>query len=269
MEESGQQNPVNECCVSGYIHQGEPKGVDSQLDGMDCYISGSEGGDTALLILTDVFGQKFVNVRLVADTLADKLGIPAYVPDIVLNDPMPLSVLGMMDEQTGFFNQFIRAVKLTFSLPKLAYWMSTHSPAKVTPVVQSFILATQQKGYTKIAVAGFCFGGLHAVTSVGPVSETVKCIVSTHPAKWNHPHDLEQVKCPLLVQFPSKDFQWSSSDMLSVKEMLNTRTNNSRVSTYDGVEHGWAIRANPNNQKAMKAQQDALKEAVDFVKERL
>lgn len=35
--------------------------------------------------------------------------------------------------------------------------------------------------------------------------------------------------------------------MLSVKEMLNARTNNSRVTTYDGVEHGWAIRANPNN----------------------
>src|SRR5271163_1481807 len=51
---------VSECCISGHLHDGKPKGAISVIEGLKCYITGPESGnkDKAILFITDIFGYK-------------------------------------------------------------------------------------------------------------------------------------------------------------------------------------------------------------------
>jgi len=49
---------VSECCISGHLHDGTPKGAVSVVEGMKCYIATPESGnkDKAIFFITDFFG---------------------------------------------------------------------------------------------------------------------------------------------------------------------------------------------------------------------
>jgi hypothetical protein len=52
------QQTLQSCCISGHIHDGEPKGAVSKIAGMECYVAEPEGGkkDKTILFIPDVFG---------------------------------------------------------------------------------------------------------------------------------------------------------------------------------------------------------------------
>ena len=54
-------------CFSGFVHDGAPTGSDTTLGSLPAYLAAPPSGVSpkgVLLILTDVFGHRFVNVRL-------------------------------------------------------------------------------------------------------------------------------------------------------------------------------------------------------------
>ncbi|KAJ6143546.1 hypothetical protein N7471_002999 [Penicillium samsonianum] len=64
-------NPPAACCAVGVKHQGETKGQIQQISNVEVYIPHPERATKrAIVLLTDVFGHRFVNTQLIVDQLA-------------------------------------------------------------------------------------------------------------------------------------------------------------------------------------------------------
>lgn len=72
---------MNACCVKGYRWDAEPNGHETQLAGRGCYVTGGNS-DIAVLVVHDLCGWKFPNIRVLADHYAEELGATVYVPDL-------------------------------------------------------------------------------------------------------------------------------------------------------------------------------------------
>lgn len=59
-------NPPGRCCSVGVKHEGEAKGQLKEQNGISTYYAYPEDKSTenAILILTDVIGEKFINPQL-------------------------------------------------------------------------------------------------------------------------------------------------------------------------------------------------------------
>ena len=73
-------------CCSGSAHPGIPKGVTGSLHDLPTYIAEpSNGGQVKAIVvmLPDAFGWEFVNLRLLADTFAERLGVRCLLPEFM------------------------------------------------------------------------------------------------------------------------------------------------------------------------------------------
>jgi dienelactone hydrolase len=73
-------------CISGHVHTGTPKGCVTKLYGLDVYVT--EPGQERpvkgiIIIIPDVFGWEFVNIRILADHYAEKGSYKVYLPDFM------------------------------------------------------------------------------------------------------------------------------------------------------------------------------------------
>ena len=69
------QQSLQPCCISGHLHDGQPKGQVSKIAGMDCYIAAPETGkkDKTILIIADVFGYQLPVCWEVEMSLNDRM----------------------------------------------------------------------------------------------------------------------------------------------------------------------------------------------------
>lgn len=73
-------------CCSGNTHSGEPKGVTGTLHGLPTYIAEPPNGTKikgVVVIVPDAFGWEFVNLRLLSDVFAERLGVRCLLPDFM------------------------------------------------------------------------------------------------------------------------------------------------------------------------------------------
>lgn len=73
-------------CCSGHTHPGEPRGITGTLHGLPSYITEPpENGEVKAIVvmIPDAFGWEFVNLRLLADTLAERLGVRCLLPEFM------------------------------------------------------------------------------------------------------------------------------------------------------------------------------------------
>jgi dienelactone hydrolase len=70
-----------ENCKTGFKWNGETTGKESTLGKTNAYVAG-DSKDAAVLILTDIFGWKLPNIRLIADHFAKEAQATVYVPDL-------------------------------------------------------------------------------------------------------------------------------------------------------------------------------------------
>lgn len=63
---------IKECCVSGHLHDGKPKGAVTEIAGLKTYVTFPENGNKnkAILFITDIFGYQ-LPVTLQNATLID------------------------------------------------------------------------------------------------------------------------------------------------------------------------------------------------------
>lgn len=108
---------------------------------VEVYISHPERATKrAIMLLTDVFGHRFVNAQLIADQLAAN-GFLVVMPDLFHGDPV------LLDRPAGF---------------NLMAWMNGppgHLPDRVDPVVRAVLEEMKAKmGCERIGAVGYCFG---------------------------------------------------------------------------------------------------------------
>jgi dienelactone hydrolase len=70
-----------ENCKKGFKWDGASVGKETTLNNASAYVTG-DSKEAAILIVTDIFGWKLPNIRIIADHYAKEANATVYVPDM-------------------------------------------------------------------------------------------------------------------------------------------------------------------------------------------
>jgi dienelactone hydrolase len=256
---------MSACCLSGSIHNGTPTGKEDKIGGLDVYISLPESGQRSksVVILTDIFGWKFPNVRLLADNYA-KAGFAVYIPDLHQGDSLPEEFLQTVEpplakkKSDSMVEKTKQMAIVTATLPP---WLIKHREGVTLPLLKQFLSAVQTIPSTgKVGTLGFCWGGRYAVlTAHGDVDAAVAC----HPSLLAIPGDLEKITKPVSLAVGTEDSLLDVESVKKIQDVLGKLDHvPHEIQTYEDQVHGFALRSDWGSEKDKKAMDDAEKQGI-------
>ncbi|KAJ1566835.1 hypothetical protein HK405_008230 [Cladochytrium tenue] len=266
------------CCLSGSVwDEGEPTGRLEKIGGVDCYVAASSNPESTdyIMILTDVFGIKLINTRLVADRFASK-GYQVVVPDILAGDEAdPDEMEELMEPTKGLIHGVVKTVKTLAFLPRYLTWRRRHGDDTTLPVI-SAVAAELRAAPTaagpaarRIAAVGYCFGGRPAVILSVAGDPAFDAFAVAHPSGLKLPEDLDAVALPGLFCLAEDDMALPPPKAAQVKAAFADAGRRAgkpavEVKDYAGTRHGYAVRAKLSDEVARKARDQTLEDMVAF-----
>ncbi|KAK5078697.1 hypothetical protein LTR51_000887 [Lithohypha guttulata] len=240
-------NPPGSCCYKGVQHEGETIGRFEHMDDVEVYISETSDKSTehGILIITDVIGHRFKNVQLVADTFA-KNGYFVYMPDLFNGNPIPLN---RPDD---------------FDFPK---WLSNYGTGVEDPIMEKSIKTMREKyGVKRVGAVGYCFGGKYVVRFLKPGQIDVG--YSAHPS-FVQEDELKGIKGPFAISAAETDHIFPTEKRHRSEEILKEVGQPYQINLYSGVEHGFAVRGDPEKREVQYAKESAFLQALQWFEEHL
>jgi dienelactone hydrolase len=245
-------------CFSGSLHEGKPVGSDVSLPGdVPAYYSGPPASSTkVIMILSDVFGHTFINVRLLADTYAAR-GFHVFVPDILGGSPIPPESLNVLDEAptsglTYVFNGF-RMFGAVMSSGIIS-WMGAHGAAVTAQRVEAALAAVRARagelGAPRLGAIGFCFGAPSALKLAA--ARKVDAYAVAHPSNVAVPGDLAPLAASGVKGFfalAETDAAFPASAVAAARKLL---AGAARFETYAKQHHGFAVRGGAHSVEARR-----------------
>jgi len=238
-------HPPARCCTVGVKHEGEPQGIYKTLNETDTYIAtpSTPHPKIALLYLTDVIGNHWPNPCLIADQFAAN-GYPTYIPDILHNDPMPLT------PPAGY---------------SYADWLKNHTVDITEPVVKKAIEWLKgEGGYKKIGVVGYCYGAKYAIRALGDGGADVGFV--GHPA-FVDKEEVEAIKGPLSIAAAEIEQVFPAEKRYETEKLLVATKLPYQITLYGGVKHGFAVKADLSDKRQKFANEQAFYQAVQWFDE--
>lgn len=154
-------------------------------------------------------------------------------------------------------------------------------PAKAEPRVMDFfkaIRANEAKDLP-VATAGFCWGAYFVTrlcwdqTKSDDGKRLVDCGFVAHPSSLKYPGDMEMIVLPYSCAAAEHDMQMSPANAQQTKDVLTAKTAKTKDQgvehefvMYDGVHHGFAVRADEDEQNEADAGKKAEAQAVNWFK---
>jgi dienelactone hydrolase len=143
------------------------------------------------------------------------------------------------------------------------------------PIVTKFLKDLREDKNTTIPVgiAGFCWGGLHAIKLTHNITEIktesgrplADAFFAAHPSSVNVPQDIGAVKQNLSIAIGDDDGVMVIKQVQEAKTILNAKNDiDSEVIIYPGAKHGYSIRASraiPDSKETKQAE-EAEKQAI-------
>ncbi|TEB30675.1 alpha/beta-hydrolase [Coprinellus micaceus] len=253
-------------CAEGCILPGDPKGaIQSGFAG--AYLATPSNGPTeskrAVLLLTDVFGLPNKNCKLIADEVAEKLQCHVWIPDYFDGQP-PFALDGMNmptrpDEPvtTWMWLQFF----VWRVLPRLKNLLWTNRASAVDARVTSFIaLLKEKKGYEKLGIFGYCFGGTTAIRFAA--TDLIQSVVICHPGPFSLPQ-IQAIRVPASWVCAEVDAFMPDALKLQSEAELASRKDTDKFVEYEfvdykGTTHGFAIRPDIRYPDIVEAQKRSV-----------
>ncbi|KAI8814158.1 dienelactone hydrolase [Cladochytrium replicatum] len=265
MSEEPAQGVVGECCVTGYLDVGTPKGAEITVAGFPTYLAkaGSEPTKHAILFFSDAFGYSFNNARLVADFYADN-GFDVYLPDLHDGKSLAPTLQDMSDASTSITGSVTKAFRIAGSLPGAILFMSKHGKETVLPKIDAIIkeLRSEKFGVEKIAAAGFCWGGpFSAMVAAGKV----EVAMIAHPAPMAAAI-CKSISVPTIWNLAEGDYTFPKSSEDAARKALAERNMQFEMTVYKDVKHGFLIRGDPHSKVSAEAKKDAHANTLAFFK---
>lgn len=214
-------NPPGACCFKGFYHEGEPRGVHEDISEIDTYISSNGSSDRAIVILTDVFGNKLNNTRLIADQLGDA-GYKTYIPDILFGDHIE-----KLDGSVNFEE-----------------WKAKHNKFVTKGIVEKFLRGLKKERSPKfIGLIGYCFGAKYAVQQVHATEGLADVCAIAHPSFV----DIEEIEAigknkPILISAGEEDYIFPSDLRHQTETKLAEKGIRYQLDLFSGAPHGFAVR---------------------------
>jgi dienelactone hydrolase len=244
-------------------HEGAVKlvagGGETTLGGLPAYLAAlpksnataAAAPKSAIVLYSDIYGYRGNGTRLWADRLAS-LGYVAVVPDFFQGRsaaPGPTQA-----EDRAFI----------IALPK----------SNVTRQAGSVISDLKKKypSIRKVAAYGFCWGGRYAavVAGSGAGPAAADAAVSYHAALIA-PDEFAAITRPVLFVNAAGDPMFNATIAAEAEKAAARNAKASprvevALKSYDGVKHGFAVRAMPNDTVAVAAAESAFQDGLAFLK---
>lgn len=134
-------------------------------------------------------------------------------------------------------------------------------------------LRKDQSAAIPVGIAGFCWGGLHAIKLSHNTAETTlesgqplaDAIFAAHPSNVNVPQDISDIKLNLSIAVGDNDGVMGIEQIQEAEKILAGKTDvDTEVIIYPGAKHGFAIRASraKPDSKETKQAEEAEKQAI-------
>ncbi|KAI8814156.1 dienelactone hydrolase [Cladochytrium replicatum] len=263
------EGAARECCVSGYLESGTSKGEEILVAGLPTYWAraGVEPSKHVILFLTDVFGFRFNNSRLVADMYAEN-GFDVYIPDLHNGKSLEPAIVDVLIQPATSLGKGIKkAFRIAGSLPELVKWQASSSRSTSISKMEAVIreLRSEKFGAQKIATVGFCWGGpLSAIAATGQVDA----------AMIGHPiaipiEVIEKISVPTIWNLAEEDPGFQKPVVEAVRKSLSESNKTFEITEYKDVKHGFLVRGDPNDKTYAEAKKVAHAKTLAFFKEAL
>lgn len=261
------QQQLSACCISGHLHEGNPKGSTTKLGDLDCYVSAPKDGSKkkSLVFITDIFGWDVPNVRLLADEYAEN-GYYVYVPDFFQGDYVPVSLGKYIaplksDPEPSLLEKTTGTAQVAASLGP---WLAKHRESVSRPLIEQAVRDVKKEA-EKVGAVGFCWGGRYSILLAGKSSPVqVDASIANHPSFLSLPGEAEDVVKPVSVAVGEGDVMMGTDQSKQLKEILEKK--GGKVEIYDEEAcHGFSVRGDLNNEKEKKLKEKSLEQAIDWL----
>ncbi|KAL0936820.1 dienelactone hydrolase family protein [Colletotrichum truncatum] len=235
---------------------GTPVGQVFNLNGLEIYVSKPKDQQSSnasavsnkpivgVLQLTDVFGIKSVENRLLADSFA-RAGYMTVAPDLFNGKPRS------EDPKSGF---------------NATEFFGSHGPSVTDPIVSaSLSYMREQLGVNKVASVGYCFGGRYAFRALGlPKDKAVNVAFAAHPTLLGD-DEIKAITGPASLAIAAeKDTGMLIKRRVEIEAAMASTGQPFTMNLYGGVPHGFAVRPNLDVPVEKAGKEDAFLQAVRF-----
>lgn len=125
--------------------------------------------------------------------------------------------------------------------------------------------------YKRVGVIGYCFGGWSSfrlgAKSLNPHGNPLVNAISTAHPTWLTKEEMDDVAVPVQIVAPETDHVFNPELKAYAKEVIPTKSVPFDYQHFPGVEHSFATRGNPANDRERKAMVRAKRVQVAWVKE--
>ncbi|KAL1372624.1 hypothetical protein HN51_002742 [Arachis hypogaea] len=229
-----------ECCSNPpTLNPNAGIGHVEKFAGLDSYLTGSSHSNLAVLLISDVFGYEAPNLRKLADKIAAS-GYYVVVPDFFYGEPY--------DPQNP-------------NRP-IGEWLKDHGTDKGFEDAKPVVEALKSKGISAIGAVGFCWGAKVVVELAKP--KLIQVAVLLHPT-FVTVEDISAVDIPIGILGAEID-QVSPPELIKkFEEVLKAKPRvDSYVKVVPKVAHGWTVRYDPQDSKAVKDAEEAHHFVLDW-----
>ncbi|EIM86030.1 dienelactone hydrolase endo-1-3,1,4-beta-D-glucanase [Stereum hirsutum FP-91666 SS1] len=257
-----------ENCFKGNVLPGDPTGT--MVDGAYYCSAANMTTKKAIVLLTDAFGLSLVNPKILADRLAEKVGVDVWVPDLFNGWPIVEGddLQGLWPERAGekisFLNKLWMAVVFLKRMPRIIASRPTVADARVRTFIDK--LKTEKK-YEKLGLVGFCYGGgcVVRVASNPAVSSIVVC----HPTPLSNNCEPHNVQCPAAWVCAEDDSTFTPSLRQEAEAIFAARKDKPEYIDYEfkdykGTVHGFAARPNLGLPEIRDAFERSLEQTTEW-----
>ncbi|XP_050216508.1 endo-1,3;1,4-beta-D-glucanase-like [Mercurialis annua] len=229
-----------QCCDNPpTLNRASGSGHVEELGGLDSYVTGPSDSNSAILLVSDVFGYEAPNLRKLADKVAAD-GFCVVVPDFIRGDPYA------PDDKE-------RPIQV---------WLKDHEPVKGSEDAKKVIAALKSRGISAVGAAGFCWGGMVVVKLAS--SDDIQAAVILHPG-WITADEINAVRVPTAILGAETDQISPPEQMKQFGEILAAKPEfESYVKIFDGAVHGWTLRYNDDEDSAIKKAEEAHSDLLNW-----
>ncbi|PWN29036.1 hypothetical protein BDZ90DRAFT_278431 [Jaminaea rosea] len=261
-------------CASGFALEGTPKGTMEKLGPYDTYIASpsSVQGEPgrAIFFACDAFGLSLINNKIIPDILAERLGVPVYVPDYFEGKGVEPTRLQMPSTAKEMRSQsLMQKVTSGLGMLSIAPWFISNRPGtKIAPLEKWFTAVEEAKGVKEWASTSYCFGGkpvLHFASQ-----SKFKANVLCHPS-FVAIDDIKKMKGTSLFICADEDPVFGASLREQSQQVLKERQDKGEIQAefkfFHNTVHGFCARPDFSVPEVKKAFEDATQLTVEWLKE--
>lgn len=209
------------------------------------------------------------------------LGCSANVEAIPLLDHI-------MEPATTWSSYLAKPISIFRVATMVIPWMFATRISVTLPRVFSFMQAIRRSPPPfetkdlKVGVAGFCWGGKHAVSlahdrendkvarygNEGSPEKLVDCVFTAHPSFLSMPGDIESIRVPTSIAVGDEDNQLQDEQVASIRRIFD-KSNDHEIHVEKGAKHGYSIRLHPDDEHEAACAARAEQQALDWFSKHL